>query len=234
MVQIYSKSIYPSFPCPTPLFTELIRVNDLRRRQAIFSQVGGHSIISEFPGDSPGHQQREETNHEADALLSRIVEFQVMPWAKKSDASRGRLDTWIGIGSMYKSAMIIFATLSLSMSSDEAAQGGPPSATRLTEAQRTSILEENVWSLNAAIERAVNETGILRMPLCWPTIALGVAAAHEGSEAYRETVSRCLLRMAVEHGTALPFKANEILGQFWATGKVSWNECFDRPYAFFT
>ena len=126
-----------SFPCPALLFVELMRVNELRMRRALLRQDRGRVAYLANDGHlkmnnkpiSPleatlAQRQREGAEHEAVALLIRIMDFQVAEWAAKKDADRGRCGAWIRLGNMYKSAMVLFAILSLSMSPDEAGSHG--------------------------------------------------------------------------------------------------------------
>ena len=235
-----------SFPCPAPLFVELMRVDELRMRRALLRQDRGRVAYLANDGRlkmnnkpvSPleatlAQRQREGAEHEAVALLIRIMGFQVAEWAANKDADRGRCGAWVRLGNMYQSAMVLFAILSLAMSPDEAGSHGSVPLPWPGVTQPAAAHGKHADSLAAEIERAVDEPGHLWMPVCWPTIVLGVSAAKD-PPASRSIVSRCLLRLGLDHGTALPLKANEVLMQFWTTGKMEWDECFDRPYAFFT
>lgn len=56
-------------------------------------------------------------------------------------------------------------------------------------------------------------------------------AAKEGAAA-REFVRKRLNGLAKDLATPPMLEAKRVLERFWASGKVRWDECFDRPYAF--
>lgn len=70
--------------------------------------------------------------------------------------------------------------------------------------------------------------------MLWPLVVLGVEAADLGRMAIREFVKEQLEGMSRHAGTYVPLTAKSVLERFWASGKTSWDSCFDRPYVFTT
>lgn len=244
MLQVYKTKPYVSFTCPSPLFVEIIRINDLRRRQTLLSEDDVLESDSESDSGHFSHRNpcskakkrdtvRIEAETEADAILARVLDFDVCRWAREEDAGRGHYNSWSTIGSIYKSATVIFATLSLPIPNCEAESCESLPIRKLNNAKHVAALASYTRSLAAEIERIIDQPVSWRVPWRWPAIALGVAAA-QGPVAHRNLVSRCLVKAGTELGFPLPFQANEVLTRFWESGNTGWNDCFDMPYSFFT
>ena len=213
------------YACPVDLVLELVRINDIRLRQAVNQQrrrnmAHGQAEISisngatEVTSFSPASNLRSE----AGALITRLITFDPAGHAKSEHhAARIRL------GRIFRSALLIFANSSLHI---------PYEA---KEDIRSVIRSEADW-LACEIERSVKVSGkrrILFYSLLWPTISLGVYAAVDAPR-HRDVVRQCLLRMSFDLGTAQSLQAKEVLEKFWLSGGSSWNACFDKPYSFMT
>jgi hypothetical protein len=231
--KMYDKKPYASFPCPTELFVHLIGVNDLRERR-VNADCKSPSASHQDSLDTKTQQKRSQHDEEADRILQNIIAFKVDRWTIEKDANRGRIDAWTSIATMYHNAMVIFATLSLSIAPAPAKDPVDPLINVSEEAGTSSVLDFHICRLAAELKSIAKRKEPISMAACWPMIVLGVAARLNGMLDHRDLVSRCLSRLAVEHGTLLPFRAKEVLEKFWASGKTSWDECFDQAYAFFT
>ncbi|KAJ9602054.1 hypothetical protein H2200_013414 [Cladophialophora chaetospira] len=244
IMQAYSFGVHPAFTCPAPLFAEMIRINDHRRRKALLQQQESerHHPVNQANAytnetqlkileGAVARQQRDMVVAETVALLTCVLNFQLAEWAQEKDAGRGCYDAWLRQGRVNISAIVIFAILSLPMSPDETRERDLPAGWNAQE--RAGLCAEYTSLLAAELVHVLQKSDHLDMSLCWPAIALGVSAAG-GPPAHQGVVSQFLLRLGKEHGTVAPYKANEVLQRFWQSGKASWDDCFDRPYAFFT
>jgi hypothetical protein len=78
----------------------------------------------------------------------------------------------------------------------------------------------------AKVSRFVNKF------IMWPVVVSGVEAVHR-SPRIRYIVTKQLAALSRDLGTATPLQATVKLEEFWASGKVGWDDCFDGPYSFF-
>jgi hypothetical protein len=232
--RIYDKYPYASFLCPTDLYIDLIRINNLRERRAMADRTGSRSASRRQSGNIDAQARRVCYNQEADQFLRHIISCDVYKWAAEKDADRGHVDDWASIGTMYRDAMVVFAVLSLSIAPATATDQNVPPISGSEGGEQLSLLDLHVQQLAMTIDTIAKRKEPISMAACWPMIVLGVAPNLRTIFDHRDLVSRCLSRLAVEHGTALPFRAKEVLETFWASGKTSWDECFDQAYAFFT
>jgi hypothetical protein len=90
---LYSSSVYPTFPCPPSLFLDIITTNNLR-----FELASSTSI--------------DESTHTAVVnLLDRINTFSPEDWVQSMDF---RLREWLLVSRVYKYAVALYAMSSLS------------------------------------------------------------------------------------------------------------------------
>lgn len=80
-------------------------------------------------------------------------------------------------------------------------------------------------SLQTALKSPTVQRGLV-----WPLVVAGVEAAA-GSEEERCFVEHHLAEMSRKTGTSYPIVAKGVLEKFWITGLMSWDDCFDQPYA---
>lgn len=154
--------------------------------------------------------------NEPDAILSEILAFSPEEWARQTPASRDALTL---IGRVYRCAAALYCILSLraSFAPKEVAQ------LRATE---TGLIETLFKLL-----REIMAGKIMRLCMVWPLLVAGVAATSR-SPADRAFVLAQFAVLSRELGTAFPLLAREVLKNFWASGLIDWDDCFDRPYAF--
>ena len=95
--ELYEKFYFPPFPCPLPLFLEIININQLR-----FQAAKG---IVELADDEGA-----ESHEAADQVLDRLVWFDPETWALTNDSLR---DEWLLIARIYQSAIVLYAVCSL-------------------------------------------------------------------------------------------------------------------------
>ncbi|KAH6628080.1 fungal-specific transcription factor domain-containing protein [Chaetomium tenue] len=86
----YTETYYPSINCPTPLFTSIILINDLRT-----------------------HLPSPETTRAAHLLLARIETFSPTAFSADKDAFE---DEWQLLGAIYRATTALYAILSLQSS----------------------------------------------------------------------------------------------------------------------
>lgn len=197
IIGIYSL-IFPYTLCPPELFTEMLRTNRLR---AIASAA---VLQCDF---------NLEHTLEAHDLLTRIDTFSAEEWAQP-----GTFYTeWLTIGTVYKSAVALYATLSLGSLTVL-----PPTLAVLDS--QTAYGDVLLSNLRVALKAPR-----IAKFMVWPLIVAGVEAIHRG-EATRNWVEASLEDLSRTLGTSYPLKACSILRRYWKGGVSGWDECFDRPY----
>ncbi|KAI4914850.1 hypothetical protein J4E90_004884 [Alternaria incomplexa] len=192
--------IFPYTLCPRELFTEILRTNQLRAKASTAIQ------LCTFDPDYA---------LEAYDVLSRIEAFSVEDWARA-----GAFCTeWLTVGLVYKSAVALYATLSLC----------PlmvlPTTPSLLESQTTygDVLLSNLGTALKAPRMAKF--------MVWPLIVAGVEAMHRG-EGTRNWIEAGLEDLSRTLGTSCPLKVCSVLKRYWKGGVVGWDECFDQSYVF--
>ena len=153
---------------------------------------------------------------EPDAILSEIFAFSPEEWASQSPAS---IDALTLIGRIYRCAAALYCILSLRASF-------PPEGTAQLLATETGMAD-----MLFGLLREIMANTTIRICMVWPLLVAGVAAASR-SPAERAFVLAHFAVLSRELGTAFPLLAREVLKNFWASGFIDWDDCFDRPYAF--
>ncbi len=209
LAELYEKFYFPPFPCPLPLFLEIININQLR-----FEAASG---VVELLADDDGGTETHEAGAgaaaaaAADQVLDRLAGFDPEAWALTNDSLR---DDWLLIARIYQSAILLYAACSLR------AQATPAPARAAKHRARL-------------FELLARATSLMRAKRCmmWPLVVAGVHAA-DGRPEERRWVGEELVKMCQDMGTYAPMTAKGLLERFWSSGKTEWDECFDAPYVF--
>lgn len=151
-------------------------------------------------------------------LIEDIIEFSPETWAETREADIR--DELLLMAQAYQSAIALYAISSL--------QGlrALPSSTGW-RAVRTI----HYGRLISLLEKAA-EAPLMKNCVEWPLIVAGFEAST-GSATGRAMVVKQLVSMSQDWGTYLPLAAVGVLEKFWSSGKRTWDDCFDEPYALF-
>ena len=149
---------------------------------------------------------------EAHNLLSRIKFFAPKDWAQSGDSHAD----WLTVGTVYKSAVSLYAILSLG------SLGILPPTVALENSQAA---HSNI--LFRELHAALKVPRIAKF-MAWPLVVAGVQAKERG-EATRNWVEASLRDTSRVLGTGCPIKACAVLKRYWASDASGWVECFDRP-----
>ncbi|KAI4640076.1 hypothetical protein J4E93_008876 [Alternaria ventricosa] len=199
ITDVYSL-IFPYTLCPRELFTEILRTNQLRAKASAAIQ------LCEF---NPDHAL------EAYDVLDRIKAFSVEDWARA-----GTFCTeWLTVGLVYKSAVALYATLSL--------------CSLMVLPTTPSLLESQTAYGDVLLSNLGTALKVPRMAkfMVWPLIVAGVEAMH-GGEGTRNWIEASLEDLSRILGTSCPLKVCSVLRRYWTGGVAGWDECFDRSYVF--
>ncbi|KAF7561249.1 hypothetical protein G7046_g2875 [Stylonectria norvegica] len=153
---------------------------------------------------------------EAYQILSRINSFSSEQWAEPKPASK---EDWTLLGNMHQTAVALYCISSLQSLSVLPLSSSLQNR-RTTHGQHLHIL----------LSEAVATPSIRRFVL-WALVVLGMEAV-DGGAAMRAFVESQLREMSCYLGTYVPLTARAAFLRFWASGKTSWDECFDMPYVF--
>ncbi|KAI5374515.1 hypothetical protein J4E82_006749 [Alternaria postmessia] len=199
ITSIYSL-IFPYTLCPPELFTEMLHINRLR------AKASAAVLQCDFDVD---HTLK------AYDLLARIEAFSVEDWAQPGTF----YNEWLIVGTVYKSALALYAILSLGSLTVL------PADASLLDMQTVhgDILLRN-------LRTALKDPRIARF-MAWPLVVVGVEAIYRG-EATRDWIGASLEELSRTLGTSGPIKACSVLRRYWKGGVSGWDECFDRPYVF--
>ncbi|KAF2867533.1 C6 zinc finger domain-containing protein [Massariosphaeria phaeospora] len=152
---------------------------------------------------------------EANDILERIEAFEPKDWAQPN----AFYDEWLLIGTMWKASLGIYAICSFQ--SIYILPSSPSlSATRALYSD----------SLFLAVKSAMLSSRINKFVL-WPLVVLGFSAGYQG-DGLKNWVEQQLSDVSRLQGSTSPLKARAVLKRYWAREERSWEECFDRPYAF--
>lgn len=199
ITSIYSL-IFPYTLCPPELFTEMLHINRLR------AKASAAVLQCDFDVD---HTLK------AYDLLARIEAFSVEDWAQPGTF----YNEWLIVGTVYKSALALYAILSLG------------SLTVLpADASLLDIQTVHGDILLRNLRTALKDPRIARF-MAWPLVVVGVEAIYRG-EATRDWIGASLEELSRTLGTSGPIKACSVLRRYWKGGVSGWDECFDRPYVF--
>ncbi|KAF2729586.1 hypothetical protein EJ04DRAFT_502111 [Polyplosphaeria fusca] len=153
---------------------------------------------------------------EAEELLSQISSFSPELWA---GAHPSRQEEWSLIAAVWQSAIIIYCIASLQSL-----------AVLPMSSHFRAIRTAHGDLLFLHLKQALNNWQI-RKYMMWPLVVSGFEAV-ERTMGVQTRVSHQLDSMAQDIGTGSPCKARERLEKFWASGKMTWDECWDAPNAF--
>ncbi|RYP77426.1 hypothetical protein DL771_001221 [Monosporascus sp. 5C6A] len=154
----------------------------------------------------------------ASDLLEQIHDFSPGDWIKGKATANSKRE-WLLIGSAYQSAVALYCIMSLQSLSIL------PSALHIT-AMDAAHHERLMQLLKQALTFPH-----LRHCLMWPLLVAGARAVY-GSADDRKFVDEQFKELSRVGGTALPLAARAALKRFWASGKMGWDDCFDKPYIF--
>lgn len=161
--------------------------------------------------------------NDADGLLLEGLQIlcRIRGFSPRSSAETkpSRKEDWELVGNIYQAAVGLFCILSL-----QSLSVLPLSVTLRHECAVYGQI------LHARLAEAVSSPRIKRFML-WPLVVLGVEATN-GGVAVRTFVVEKLPELSRYAGVNAPLTAKAVLERFWSSGKVRWDECFDRPYAF--
>ena len=168
----------------------------------------------------PKHQQRQTScakltrsiHWRLTTFLSRIEAFGSKDWAQSGDSH----PDWLTVGAVYKSAVSLYASLSLG------SLGVLPPTVALENSQAA---HNN--PLFCELHAALKVPRIAKF-MVWPLVVAGVQAKERG-EATRNWVEASLRDISRVLGTGCPIKACAVLKMYWASDASGWDECFDRP-----
>lgn len=146
-------------------------------------------------------------------LIEDIIEFSPETWADIRDEL-------LLMAQAYQSAIALYAISSL-----QGLRALPSSAG--WRAVRTI----HYGRLISLLEKAA-EAPLMKNCVEWPLIVAGFEAST-GSATGRAMVVKQLVSMSQDWGTYLPLAAVGVLEKFWSSGKRTWDDCFDEPYALF-
>ena len=148
-------------------------------------------------------------------VLTRIHMFVPEVWAYYKPWA---MEEWISLARLNQAAIALYCILSL-QSISVLPDSASLRSNRITLARLVKTHLDEVM-----------ESPRLRRYLAWYFVVLGVQAVHTGGT-IREYVRTKLTQLSYFNASYRPLAAKEILETFWASGKTSWDECFDKPYA---
>lgn len=192
--------------CPPQLFTDIIRINNLRMLAATSGQRAQHLSLAAFEA------------------LDLVAAFSPEQWANSKDSS---VEDWTLMGRAYQAAVSLYCIMSL-----QSLSVLPRSATiRNAHAEHTRQLH----TLLAAKGIGLLSSPRTRRFMLWPLVVLGVAVAGKElncSSELRDFVALSLEELSLSLSTRVPLTARGALESFWASNSTRWDDCFNRPYVF--
>ncbi|KAK0671461.1 putative C6 zinc finger domain protein [Cercophora samala] len=201
----YTEVYFPPMSCPTPLFVNLITINELRAAGA----------------REPSHHPQ-TTNQTALDLLAQIDRFSPEDWASNLGSSSvfAKRDEFLVIGRLFHASVALYCILSLL------------STGALTPTHEVEVLRARYARVLFSILETGMATPRARKRMTWPLIVAGVEAAGAGADVQRY-IGRCLVDMARDQGISPPLVAKRLLERFWVRGgEKRWDDCWDGAYAF--
>ncbi|KAI1431052.1 hypothetical protein GGR50DRAFT_112423 [Xylaria sp. CBS 124048] len=208
-----ARSIYVGSICPTALFTAILKINHLRAL----------SITCLGPMDSISSPSSTEDNiiyNNAQTIIREIQAFFPSAYAERNGNERTR-DKWFLVARIHQCAVVLYGILSLQ------------SVFFLPETSALKrLVTMNYDQLLLDLKEGFKH-GHLQNCLFWPLMVAGACAAR-GTAFERAFIADLLTDSVGDMGGAMPLLARATLMRFWASGKVRWDDCFDRPYIFIT
>ncbi|KAL4913045.1 fungal-specific transcription factor domain-containing protein [Aspergillus aurantiobrunneus] len=197
----HSNDIYSFYPFPPPLFAVVVKINHLRARAAARLRQLHITDIDTL-------------TKEAIDILTTIQFFSVQSWKQSHKLTH----EWSLLARIVQSAVTIYCISSLQ------SVAVLPASAAINVARKTC--REDLYSnLVTALQ-----TPSVGGSLLWPLVVLGVDAVHDTST-MRAFVRASLGPLAQGQGSFVPLMARDMLERYWASGLMSWDGCFDRPYA---
>jgi len=155
-------------------------------------------------------------NETALKLLQSIENFRPEEWA----ASRPAFVYEFGlIGQIFKSTLQLYCILSLIHL-----------GVLLPTPELTAIKMRHSSTLYRSLNEAFNLPRLIGF-MTLPVVVLGVESVERDTPR-RAQVEVWLERIAKGHGTYSPLSGRNALRLLWNSGRMGWDECFDRSYAF--
>jgi hypothetical protein len=158
------------------------------------------------------------TRYAAEELLTRIKAFSPKDWAVEQGKGKYE-EEWVLCGSVFKSAIMLYCILSLQSLCVF------PSTIELE-----SLRSAQGDALYASLDKALASVYLQKF-MMWPLVVSGVEAVNR-SVWVQSTVANQLEQLSFDIGTSTPLTAKTTLEAFWASGRSTWDDCFNRPYAF--
>ena len=193
--------VFPTLPCPIPLFLDIIHINHLRYQ----FEAGSHTSPS-------------QSNHPSAAtILEHVNSFSPQAWTQNTISCSTRTTELLLMARIFQSSVALYAISSLQSSLSSANLD----VDALRQYHRTHLFNN--------LCRA-QRSSAMKKSIAWPLVVAGVNAA-EGSQEERLFVEQQLTDMSHETGASYPLVARDCLHKFWESGKTGWDECFDQPCA---
>lgn len=148
-------------------------------------------------------------------LLSQIQEFSVEDWAQAGAEN----EDWLAIGSAYKHAAAVYCIMSLQ------------ALALLPDDEQTNLQLENHGDLLVSFLKKVYASSRTQRFASWPLTMAGVEAGYRG-EARRRWIENSCSELSRLLGTNALLNLKVFLRKYWVSGKLGWEECFHKPYAF--
>lgn len=160
----------------------------------------------------------QDLNQQACEILSQLQAFSVEKWFEKTKDSCK--EDHILLGDTYRSAVLLYCISSL----QSVSVLSPTSSLKELASTETQALYD-------LMKQALRKPRI-KMFLVWPLMVLGVEAVHGKIHEKRDFVRKWTEDMCTFTGSYSLFHLREVLERFWASGKTTWDGCFDKPYLF--
>lgn len=157
-----------------------------------------------------------DVNITPEDLLNMLDSFSPESW---SAAMPSFHEQWLAIATAYQSAAVIYCVSALEPYFSASSRQDIEVKRAIDSARLLSTLQR------------FEEPVVMRYSLIWPLLVAGVEAAREGAAA-REFVRKRFTTLARDLSTPLMLETKRVLERFWTSGRVKWEQCFDRPYAF--
>ncbi|RJE22437.1 C6 zinc finger [Aspergillus sclerotialis] len=149
-------------------------------------------------------------------LLEHIEAFLPERWIRSNASAQ---DEWLLLGHIYRSAVALYCILSLQSLS----------ILQSTEPLRMARVTHQALLLQSLQKAFFNP--LLKKSMMWPLLVAGMSGINADANT-REFIDEQLLEMSGDLATPVPLAARALFKQFWRSGKASWDECFDKSYAF--
>lgn len=161
--------------------------------------------------------EADDLAYEANEILNRIQRFSPERWADTKPSQKR--EAWVLQGMVRRASLILYCVYSLQ------------SVSVLPHSPfYRDLCELHSQNLHLLMQRSVLLPSLKLFSL-WPLVVLGVGAVR-GPEDIRSFVRCQLPEISKYTGMLAPLTAKNILERFWDSGYTTWDQCFDRPYAF--